>query len=225
MAIAPLSAGSSSSRKPPRPARSTDVEGSRLGPYALVYGTLTLVAAGITAADGRSLLYLPTEEAWLRLDGYAGAVTSLVGGVVLAFATIKATVYLVRHRRWARALHASLRPTIRGLSNPTLLLLGVGSAVGEELFFRGWLATEIGVIASSCVFGLLHQMRGRDGWSWSGWAMLMGLLFGSLFLATGSLLGPLVAHAAINVTNLRFVRDTDVERHSHRDLGGLLRRT
>ena len=53
----------------------------------------------------------------------------------------------------------------------------------------------------------------------------MGLVFGALFLATGSLLGPLVAHAVINVANLRFVRDTEVEEPKPRRLGGLLRRT
>jgi membrane protease YdiL (CAAX protease family) len=50
----------------------------------------------------------------------------------------------------------------------------------------------------------------------------MGLLFGALFLATGSLLGPIVAHVAINVVNLRFLRDTDLEPQRQRRLGGLL---
>jgi membrane protease YdiL (CAAX protease family) len=52
----------------------------------------------------------------------------------------------------------------------------------------------------------------------------MGLLFGALFLATGSLVGPLLAHAAINIANLRFIRDTDIEAPKPRRLGGLLGR-
>ena len=48
--------------------------------------------------------------------------------------------------------------------------------------------------------------------------------FGSLFLATGSLIGPLLAHAAINIANLRFIRDTDVDAPAPRRLGGLLGR-
>ena len=41
--------------------------------------------------------------------------------------------------------------------------------------------------------------RGRAGWVWTIWAGIMGFLFGGLFLATGSLIGPLLAHVAINV--------------------------
>jgi membrane protease YdiL (CAAX protease family) len=52
----------------------------------------------------------------------------------------------------------------------------------------------------------------------------MGLLFGVLFAATGSLAGPVVAHLAINAANLRFLRDTDPA-PARRELGGLLRRT
>ena len=84
--------------------------------------------------------------------------------------------------------------------------------------------TTFGLIASSLAFGLLHQMRGSVRWVWAAWATVMGLLFGALFLATGSLLGALVAHAAINVTNLRFLRDTDVDVPKRRHLGGLLAR-
>ena len=65
-------------------------------------------------------------------------------------------------------------------------------------------------------------MRGRARWVWAAWATVMGLLFGALMLATESLLGPIVAHAAINVANLRFLRDTDVEPDKPRRLGGLL---
>jgi membrane protease YdiL (CAAX protease family) len=57
---------------------------------------------------------------------------------------------------------------------------------------------------------------------WAIWATVMGVLFAALFLATGSLLGPILAHAAINVANLRFLRDTAVEPPKPRRLGGLL---
>jgi membrane protease YdiL (CAAX protease family) len=37
----------------------------------------------------------------------------------------------------------------------------------------------------------------------------MGILFGLAFVITGSLVGPIVAHVAINFANLRFIRDTE----------------
>ena len=125
----------------------------------------------------------------------------------------------------ARSLHSSLRPTIRDADGTTLLILGIASAVGEELFFRGLLVPALGLVVSSLAFGLLHQVKGRARWVWAGWAAIMGVLFGALFLATGSLVGPIVAHAAINVTNLKFLRDTDFEPPKTRRLGGLLQRT
>lgn len=195
---------------------------------ALVYGALSLVAVGAALARGQSPIAVPAAETWLPLpDGLGGIVghlLSLVLGVALAVATVGATRQFVRRWGWARALHSDLRPAIRGAGNGTILILGVASALGEELFFRGLLTSTFGLIASSLAFGLLHQMRGRVRWVWAAWATVMGLLFGALFLATGSLLGALVAHAAINVTNLRFLRDTDVDVPKRRHLGGLLGR-
>jgi membrane protease YdiL (CAAX protease family) len=194
----------------------------------LIYGALSAVAIGAAIARGRSPVTLPTAEAWLPLGGVGGALTghvlSLALGVALAFVTVKATRQFVQRWGWARALHANLRPAIRNAGEGTIVVLGLASAIGEELFFRGLLTATFGVVASSVAFGLLHQVRGRARWGWAGWAAVMGLLFGSLFLATGSLLGPIVAHAAINVVNLRFLRDTDFEPPKPRRLGGLLGR-
>jgi membrane protease YdiL (CAAX protease family) len=55
------------------------------------------------------------------------------------------------------------------------------------------------------------------------WATAMGLLFGTVFVATGSLAGAVVAHAAINLYNSRFLRDFSLAAPV-RPLGGLLRR-
>lgn len=191
-------------------------------PLALaVYGALAALAAGISLALGQSPV---VTEPWLPLSAPAGHAASLLGGIALALGTAIATRQFVRRWGWARALHALLRPTIRHAGDGTLVVLGVASALGEELFFRGVLAPVLGLVGSSLAFGLLHQARGRVRWAWVSWASVMGLLFGALFLATGSLLGPVVAHAAINVANLRFIRDTDVEPPKERRLGGLLGR-
>ncbi len=213
--------------RPAAPLRFFGVAGARAwsGPV-LVYGALSLVAVGAALARGQSPINLAAGDAWLPLPDALGGLTghglSVIGGIALAFATIEATRQFVRRWGWARALHSDLRPAVKHAGDGTILVLGVASALGEELFFRGLLTTTFGLIASSLAFGLLHQMRGRVRWVWAGWATVMGLLFGALFLATGSLLGALVAHAAINVTNLRFLRDTDVD-PPRRHLGGLLR--
>lgn len=187
----------------------------------LVYGGLSVVAIATALARGQSPI---GAEAWLPLPtgSILGHLASLAGGIVLALGTIKATRHFVKRWSWARTLHNDLRPAVRHTGTSSIVILGIASAASEELFFRGLLTTTFGVIASSLAFGLLHQMRGRGRWVWAGWAAVMGFLFGALFLATGSLLGPLLAHAAINVANLRFLRDTDVDAPRPRRLGGLL---
>lgn len=190
-------------------------------PLALaVYGGLTFLTLGVALLRGKS----PIEvEPWFSsLAGWSGHLASIASGALLGFVTVGATRLFVKRWGWARMLHADLRPSIRGAGNTTLLVLGLASGIAEELFFRGLLASALGLVFSSLAFGALHQLRGRVGWIWAGWAGVMGLLFGSLFFATGSLLGPIVAHASINVMNLRFLRDTDVEPKKPRRLGGLL---
>lgn len=185
-----------------------------------VYGTLGLFTLGLAFARDVSPV---ATDAWIALPEWLGHLLSLGGGVLLAIATIRATRLFTARFRWARSLHADLRAPIRGTGDGTLLLLGLASGFAEELFFRGLLAPVLGLALSSVAFGALHQLRGRTGWIWSSWAAVMGLLFGGLFLATGSLLGPIVAHVAINVTNLRYLRDNDVTPKPRR-LGGLLAR-
>lgn len=197
-------------------------DGVHRGPAPLalaVYGSLALVTLGIDAARGAS----PIESAaWIDLPAWARHTVSVAGGLLLAAATVYATRSFVKRWSWAKMLHANLRPAVRGAGDATLVVLGLASGVAEELFFRGLLTPVLGLFASSIAFGALHQLRGRTGWIWAAWAGVMGLLFGSLFLATGSLLGPIVAHVTINVINLRFLRDTDTEPRKPRRLGGLL---
>lgn len=195
----------------------------RRGPAPLalaVYGVLSLLTLAVALARDES----PVEtEAWVEgVPSWVCHLASIAGGVLLAFVTVRATRTFVKRWGWAKMLHADLRPAVRDAGNGTILVLGIASSVAEELFFRGLLTPALGLVLSSLAFGGLHQLRGRVGWIWAGWATVMGLLFGSLFLATGSLVGPIIAHAAINVMNLRFLRDTDVEPKKPRRLGGLL---
>jgi membrane protease YdiL (CAAX protease family) len=183
-----------------------------------------LAAGAISAGIAAALGYDPVAcSGWLGTSGTASLLLSLGLGLCLGAITIAATRAIVRRADWARALHAALRPAVHGAGDAMLLALAIASATGEELLFRGLLVPILGVLASSLVFGMLHQIRGRGRWAWMAWATLMGLLFAAIFTATGSLAGPLVAHAAINHANLRFLRDNDPEPHP-RSLGGLLKR-
>jgi len=184
------------------------------------YGVMAVLAAVVSIALGHSPL---SCQGWLGARGTASLLLSLGIGVPLAAATIAATRLLVRGAVWARALHAALRPAVLGVGDLGLFAVATASATVEEVFFRGLLLPLVGVVASSIVFGVLHQIGGRARWGWMAWATIMGLFFATIFAATGSLAGPVVAHAAINHYNLKFLRDNDPAPRQLR-LGGLLRR-
>jgi len=186
----------------------------------VTYALMGLAAATLAALLGRDPL---TTRSVLGLSGPFALTTSLVMGVVLAGATIAASRAVVRTSAWGRALHADLRPAVRHTSERGILVMAVASGVGEELVFRGLLVPLVGALVASVAFGLLHQVRGRARWAWAAWATITGFLLAAIFMLTGSLAGPIVAHVAINFVNLRHLRDHDVSDTPPRArLGGIL---
>lgn len=114
-----------------------------------------------------------------------------------------------------------------GLAYETLLRIPFGTALFEEVAFRGVLLAEIsrvgsvasGVVVSSVVFGLFHigpalaTIRlNEPGLGLTGQVLgvagavaitaIAGVLFCVLRLASGSLLAPLLAHGATNAFGL-----------------------
>jgi membrane protease YdiL (CAAX protease family) len=65
---------------------------------------------------------------------------------------------------------------------------------GEELFFRGVLQEEIGLLGASIVFGVLHGPS-RQLWPLAVWATVMGILLGILYQVTENLAVAALAHA------------------------------
>jgi membrane protease YdiL (CAAX protease family) len=84
--------------------------------------------------------------------------------------------------------------------------VSVGAGISEELVFRGFLIYYFGayipqfnvlekVLLTSLVFGLAHLYQGRTAIVSTG---LMGLALAGLYLMTGSLLLPVLVHAAVD---------------------------
>jgi membrane protease YdiL (CAAX protease family) len=147
--------------------------------------------------------------------------SSFLLGVALATVLVVSTRIAVQRWNWARKLHADLRPVAQRLTTPSVITIAVLSSVGEEMFFRGLLTPALGIVAQAALFGLAHQVSGPSRWVWVGWAAVVGLAFGALFTLTGSLVGPITAHALVNGYNLVFLRDHDFTPKPGR-LGGLL---
>jgi membrane protease YdiL (CAAX protease family) len=84
--------------------------------------------------------------------------------------------------------------------------VSVGAGISEELVFRGFLLCYFGIYVPqmntlekvflvSVFFGLAHLYQGWQGMLGTG---IVGLAMGGLYVATGSLLMPMVVHAAID---------------------------
>jgi len=122
---------------------------------------------------------------------------SLAAGVLLGLAVALAS----------RAFFSGLAPDLvrevfvpifGSLRHRDLPVLSLLPGLGEELLFRGVIQPEIGLAATSIIFGLLHSGFNRQLLRYGLWAALIGALLGSLYLWTGNLWGSIAAHAITN---------------------------
>jgi len=193
----------------------------RWGRVAVAYLAASVSAVAV-ALLWRGTSPFSYSEAWLILPPALAHAYSLVIGLSLGGLVAFSTRVFVGRYAWARNLHSELRPVARDLSAVGILALAAFSALGEELWFRGILQPWVGLWLQAAAFGIVHaQLRGPSRWAWITWASLMGLAFGATFQLTGSLAGPIAAHALINCLNLSYLKSHDPEPR-RRTLGGLL---
>lgn len=183
-------------------------KGSAALGIAVSYALLATVATAIALAlrDGVPWVH---PDPWFPAPLAVSLTLSAVLGLALATVVIVATRATVPRFTWARRLHEELRPVAREFSVGQILLIAGFSSLGEELLFRGLLTQWLGVIPAALLFGLAHQMKGPSRWVWAAWATIVGLGLGAIFALTGSLVGPLLAHAVVNGVNLVYLRDHD----------------
>ncbi len=180
---------------------------------------VAVIAYSIMALSGLAFLWLQGELARLypvcgsRL-GALGIADDFLGNVGLGMWIGVVTVILSDHTltrsRAGHFLQERFSEALEGLRPGQAVALAVLSGIGEELLFRGlvlialahWLSPAAALITSSLVFAAVHVGPDRRFIWWTVFAFLMGLLLGSLYLATGSLQAPIVLHATVNGLNL-----------------------
>ena len=182
--------------------------------------TALLIAALAAFLVRDNPLFAPS---WLGLGGAAAVLLSLFGGAITA------VIFVVCTRIWAarslrgRILARELAEKAKEMSARQIVFVAAAASLTEEIFFRGALAPSCGVILASLAFGALHL---RSGIAWALLAAVFGAALGVVFMASGSLTGPLLAHFAIDAIALFSARESSVARISERPrserLGGLL---
>jgi membrane protease YdiL (CAAX protease family) len=169
----------------------------------LVLGVAALVWGSVRGQP--NIWHLGGQNPALSLT-FAGILAGLAAGLVLVFASRMA---LYRYE-WARELHRELRHMLFPLAVPEIVVRAAASSVGEEMFFRGALLPAIGLLGSSALFALLHIGPKARHLPWTLSSFGAGLLFGAMFLWTGDLTGPVIAHFLINFLNLRHVAEVEL---------------
>ena len=99
----------------------------------------------------------------------------------------------------------TLRPLFADVRLSDVIVISIAAGIGEELFFRGVLQPEIGLVAASIVFGLVH-MGGRGTFSVACWVAVMGLALGMLANVSEGLVAPIVAHTAYDAAAIGYLR-------------------
>lgn len=91
-------------------------------------------------------------------------------------------------------------PVVEGMAQimtwPLVFWIALTAAIGEELFFRGFLQPRIGIVASAVLFGLLHMSYGVPLQVFI--PLLFGFLLSFLVVYTRSLVPAMVAHFCYN---------------------------
>jgi hypothetical protein len=167
--------------------------GPRFFALAAVFYAVLLLAAAVVGALGGRNAFAPGDS----------AVFGLLVGAISACGTFALGLLLYRLLPTLRRLSDELAPhLVDGARWRDLVLISIISGVGEEAFFRGALQPEIGLVASSLLFGVLHVGPDRRYLVWAVWAVGAGFLFGLLYLWTGGILAPVTTHVLHNAATL-----------------------
>lgn len=162
-------------------------------------------------------------SSWLGLGGAASVLLSLFGGAITAVIFVSCTRIWAKRSSQGRALARDLSAKAREMQTRNIFFVAASASLTEEIFFRGALVPSCGVVVAAVAFGAVHL---RSGIAWSALAAAFGAALGIVFMASGSLVGPLVAHFAVDAIALFSAREASVNLVENRDrarlLGGLL---
>ncbi len=143
-----------------------------------------------------------TYDLHALLIGLAAGVGMFLFHLVLMFpGGEKNPLYRWIYRPFARALLKPLK--LLGLED--IFLIACISGVGEEVFFRGFLQWQFGIVPASIIFGLIH-IWGKKALPYALYAIAMGFYLGGIYIYTGNIWTPILAHLINNLLGLLAIK-------------------
>lgn len=151
----------------------------------------------------------PSQLGWTLNDWLSACAWGVIWGAAMAFGFYFATKWVVKRtggRFYSSAIIEAIVPRDSGEYWPVMVAM-IPVVILEELLFRSLLIGGFRLVvpalfllaATAVVFGLMHAPQGK--WGIAG-ACIAGLILGSLFLAFGSIVTPLVAHYIANAVQI-----------------------
>jgi membrane protease YdiL (CAAX protease family) len=171
---------------------------------AVFYLGLAAVGVGWASWRGQVNLWRPAAVSEPHICG------GILGGLGLGLLIVFLSRVSVLRFAWARSLHRELRALLGPLTNLEIVVLAGASSLGEEIFFRGAMVPVTGIWVASAAFALLHIGPRRRHLPWTVGSFVAGVLFSLLFIWSGDLTGPVIAHFTVNFLNLRHVASHDL---------------
>jgi membrane protease YdiL (CAAX protease family) len=128
-------------------------------------------------------------------------------GVGLGVALVAVSRLATRTTQSGARLAAELGAVLGRVSRSRAWAYAFASGLAEEAFFRGALQPQFGFLAATVLFALAHYAPRPGLRVWSVFALAAGAAFGALFLWTGDLLAPALAHIVVNGANLHWLSE------------------
>ena len=146
------------------------------------------------------------------LDRFQFTAVPVEWGLALAAASILISLLcLVLGRRYklfsdlAKMSEEVLAPLLRKLGPGDIVFLSLVSGFCEEVFFRGIVQSQCGLLATSIIFGIFHDPSLQQK-SYVILAALAGLGLGYLYQQTGNLWSCITAHIVHNLLSMLILR-------------------
>jgi membrane protease YdiL (CAAX protease family) len=169
----------------------------------IMEGVLLLIATGWSwLREIPMAAALVPNSRGLLLGTASGIALSISGAGIYWMSKFKLFKWLVGIRE---LITKELAPLFSTITLPDVFLVAVTSGFCEEIFFRGVLQQQFGILSASIMFGFLHSPSLRYP-QYGIWAFVAGLFLGWLYDYTGNLWAPIVAHVVNNILGLLLLR-------------------